>query len=229
MTTTNNNATRTSTETGRARGPLTAPTVVAPRGRRRPGLITAGVGLAMLGALVAVSLVTAAGNRTPVVAMARDVPYGSVITAKDLTRAEVSVDPSVETVPATAAASLVGKVAATDLIAGALLAPGQLTTAGPPGPGEVVVPVVLAAKRIPAGGLVAGDRLLIVDTPPADADPPAGVPHTIGVTVARVGAPDLNGATVVDVITREGDGPSVAARAATGRFALVVQARGGTS
>ena len=227
--TTTHNITRTSAENDRARGALTAPTLVAPRGRRRPGLITAGVGLVMLGALVAVWLVTAAGNRTPVVAVAHDVPYGAVITAADLTRADVSVDSSVVTVPAGDAASLVGKVAATDLVAGSLLAPGQVTTAGPPGPGEVLVPLAVAAKKIPAGGLTAGDRLLIVDTPPADADPPTGALHTIGVTVARVGAPDLNGVVVIDVIAREGDGPGVAARAATGRFALVVQGHGGTS
>jgi hypothetical protein len=227
--TTTNDTTRTFTLNARARGPLAAPTLVVPRGRRRLGLITAGVGLVMLGALVAVWLVTAAGNRTPVVAVARDVPYGAVITAADLTRADVSVDSSVATVPAGDSAGLVGKVAATDLVAGSLLAPGQVTTAGPPGPGEVLVPLAVAAKKIPAGGLVAGDRLLIVDTPPADADPPAGALHTIGVTVGRVGAPDLNGVVVIDVVAKDGDGPGVAARAATGRFALVVQARGGTS
>ena len=111
--TTTNDTTRTFTLNGRARGPLAAPTLVVPRGRRRPGLITAGVGLVMLGALVAVWLVTAAGNRTPVVAVARDVPYGTVITAADLTRADVSVDSSVATVPAGDSAGLVGKVAAT--------------------------------------------------------------------------------------------------------------------
>ena len=162
--TTTNDTTRTLSPNAGARGPLTAPTLVVPRGRRRPGLITAGVGLVMLGALVAVWLVTAAGNRAPVVAVARDVPYGAVITAADLTRAQVSVDASVATVPAGDAAGLVGKVAATDLVAGSLLAPGQVRTAGPPGPGEVLVPLAVAAKKVPAGGLLAGDRLLIVDT-----------------------------------------------------------------
>jgi len=41
--------------------------------------------------------------------------------------------------------------------------------------------------------------------------------------VARVGLPDLNGVSVIDVIAADDDGPALAARAATGRFALVVQ------
>ena len=84
------------------------------------------------------------------------------------------------------------------------------------------------SDRFPAGGFVAGDRLLLVDTPPADADPPAGDPVTFSVTVVRVGAPDLNGVSMLDVTASQADGPAVAVRAATGRFALVLQPAGET-
>lgn len=43
--------------------PLRAPVVVAPRGRRRPGLMVAGIALAALGALAAAWLVAQAGDR----------------------------------------------------------------------------------------------------------------------------------------------------------------------
>ena len=64
-----------------------------------------------------------------------------------------------------------------------------------------------------------------MDTPAADADPPAGVPASITAVVVRVGAADLNGVSVVDVTVAPGDGPALAARSATGRIAIVVQPR----
>lgn len=218
----------TSTDTRRdAAGP--APTgpqrlapVVPPRGRRRPGLITAGVALSALGALVAVWLVSSAGDRTDVVMLARDVAYGTTLTADDLTTTAVAVDASVATVAAEGASSLVGQVATADLAAGTLLAPSDVAPAGPPGPGEALVPLPATAERLPATGLRPGDRLLVVDTPTQAADPPTERPETFEVVVARVGAPDLNGVSVIDVVAAADDGPALAARAATGRFALVL-------
>lgn len=200
--------------------------VVTPKGRRRPGLVTAGVALAMLGALVAVWLVTSAGDRTDVVMLARDVAYGSTLTADDLVLTAVAVDPAVATVSAEDVASLVGQVAAADLVAGSLLAPGQVTASAPPGSDEVLVPLPVSAERLPASGLTAGDRLLIVDTPAAAADPPSTAPESFAATVVRLGAPDLNGMSVLDVVVAKADGPALAARAATGRFALVLQSHG---
>jgi hypothetical protein len=214
---------------GQAAQTLRAPVAITPRGRRRPGLIVAGIALAMVGALAAVWLVASAGQRSGVLVVARDVPYGATLTAQDLTVVDVSLDPSVAAIASDKAASLVGQVAAVRLVAGSVLAPSQVTAAGPPGPGEVVVPLPLAPARVPAAGLVPGDRLLVVDTPPQQADPPSAHPAAFEVTVARVGAPDLNGVIVVDVVAPDGDGPALAARAATGRFALVVQPPRGNS
>jgi hypothetical protein len=228
MTTYNTGPTATTTQNGQVHR-NTAPALVAPRGRRRPWVIVGGIVLAGIGALIVVTLVASAGDRTSVLRVARDVPYGATITAADVTRTEVAVDAAVGTVAADDLAGVVGRSAASNLVAGSLLAPGQLSPAGPLTTGDVLVPLALASGRIPAGGLETGDRLLIVDTPPADADPPATAPRTFEVTVARVGAPDLNGVSVVDVVAPEADGPAVAARAATGRFALVVQAPNATA
>ena len=204
-----------------------APRLALPRGRRRPGLLALGIALTALGALVAVWLVSSAGHRQPVVALVRDVPYGSVITAADLGTAEVSVDPTIRTIPASQATSVVGSVAATNLAAGSLLTRGQLTTIAPPGPGEVLVAVALPASRMPAGGLQPGDRVLIVETPALDADLSATPPATIPATVVRLAPADVNGVTVVDVTVATSDGPALAALTATGRIALVVQPRVG--
>lgn len=227
MMTTNDTTTRTSDGAATFTRTVRAPTVIAPRGRRRPGLVTAGIALALAGALVAVWLVAAAGDRTDVVVLARDVGYGVTLAAEDLAVAAVAAEPSVSVVSADDVASVVGMVAASDLRAGSLLSTAQLTASGPPGPGEVLVPLPVGAERLPAGGLVAGDRLLVVDTPSVDGDPPQTEPRTFDVSVVRVGAADLNGVSVLDVAAAEGDGPALAARAATGRFALVLLAPDG--
>ncbi|MFZ5871536.1 MAG: SAF domain-containing protein, partial [Actinomycetota bacterium] len=182
--------------------------------------------LVVLGILSGAWLVKSAGDRVAVLAVARPVPFGAVITAQDLTRAEVSADPAVATVPVADIDEVLGLVAATNLAPGSLLTRAAVTDVKPPGPGEVLVAIALPATRMPAGSLQAGDKVLVVDTPPADADAPTLPPSTIPATIVRLGAPDLNGVTVVDVTVADSDGPALAARSATGRIAVVVQPRG---
>ncbi|MGW6130781.1 SAF domain-containing protein [Cellulomonas sp. NPDC055163] len=182
----------------------------------------AGIVLALVGALGAAWLVASASDRTAVVVLARDVPYGATLTEQDLTVADVALDPTIESIPADQLEGLVGEVAGATLVTGSVLAPAQVQPVGPPLPGEVLVPLPLEPARMPAGGLTAGDRVLVVDTPAAQAEPPNGTPVTLEASVARVGAPDLNGVVVVDLVAATEDGPALAARAATGRFALVI-------
>lgn len=181
-----------------------------------------GVALTALGALATVWLVTSVGDRAAVLILARDVPAGAVLTSEDLARTDIAVDPGVATVPAEDAGSVVGLVAAGDLVAGSLLAEGQLVPAGPPGAGEVLVALAVKATQLPAGGLSAGDRVLVVDTPQSGGDPSTVAPATLAATVVRVGPADVNGVSVLDVTTGEVDGPALAVRSATGRFALVL-------
>ncbi len=196
--------------------------VVPPRGRRRPGLLVAGLAMVALGALAAIWLVSASGHRVQVVMLARDVAYGSVLRADDLTTTAVAVDPAVAIVPADEADELVGQTATANLTAGSLLSRSDVAAAGVLGSDEVLVPLPLPADRVPAGGLSAGDRLLVVDAPPVGADPLPGAPSSFAAKVVRVGPADVNGTVVVDVAASSGDGPALATRAATGRFAIVV-------
>ena len=205
----------------------TAPPLPPLRTRRRPGLYALGTVLVVVGALAAVWLVNSTGNRVPVLALARDVSYGDTITRADLTATEIAHDPSVRTVPADQVSTVVGTIAATTLVKGSLLAPSQFAAMAPPGAGQVLVPLAMPASRLPAGGLQPGDRILVIDTPPADADVPDTAPGSIGATVVRVGRADLNDVTVIDVTAATGDGPALAVRSATGRFALVVEPAGG--
>ena len=199
---------------------------IAPRGRRRPGVIAAGVFIGVLGAIGAAWMVGAAGDRTEVVVMARDVAFGAPLRAEDLTTTWAALDPSVSVVAAADLDAVVGRIAGAHLTTGAIVVPEQLLEAGPPGAGQALVPLPVTTDRLPAGGLVAGDRLLVVDSPTTAADPPEVEPAAFEVTVVRVGAADLNGVAVLDVVVEEGDARSLAARAATGRFALVLLAPG---
>ena len=178
--------------------------------------------MAILGALAAIWLVSASGHRVQVVMVAHDVAYGSVLTREDLTTTSVAVDPSVSVVPAAQASTLVGQRATANLRVGALLARTDVTPSGVVGTDQVLVPLPLSSGRVPASGLSAGDRLLVVDAPAPGADPAVGTPRSFAAQVARVGAPDVNGTVVVDVVASAGDGPALATRAATGRFVIVV-------
>jgi len=204
-----------------------APRVPTPKGRRNPSLLALGVALIAVGALAAVWMVNAAGHRTPVVVVVRDVPFGSVITDADLGTAQVSADAGVHTIPAEDAGTLVGSVAATNLVAGSLLNREQLTMSAPPSVGYVLVAVAVPATRMPAGGLQAADRVLVVKAPGADSAAVTGPPQTIPATVVRVGPADVNGVSVVDVTVATGDGPALATWSAGGDIALVVQPRAG--
>jgi hypothetical protein len=196
--------------------------------RRRPWLVAGGAMLAILGALTALWLVNATAQRRPVLVMARTVAMGSVLTGADLGVTDVSTDPGVATMAASRRSDVVGAVARTELVAGSLVAPAALTTAAPPARGEVLVVLALPPSRMPASRLVPGTPVLVVSTPTADADATStGAPPTIAATVVRVGTPDLNGVTTVDVTVPAGDGPALAARAATGRIAVVVRPAGG--
>ena len=206
----------------RATAELRPTAMVAPRGRRRPALLVAGLAMVALGALAAIWLVSASGHRVQVVMLARDVAYGDVLSAGDLTTTAVAVDPAVAVIPAGAAHELVGQTATASLTAGSLLNRGEVSAAGVLQTGEVLVPLPLPADRMPAGGLAAGERLLVVDAPPAGADPPRTAPSSVEARVLRVGRPDVNGTAVVDVVASTGDGPTLATRAATGRFSIVV-------
>lgn len=206
-----------------------APAAVARgvRSRRRPWLMATGGILAILGALGALWLVSSAGDRVSVVALARDVPYGAVITEADLQVVNVSVDPALDVVPADRLSDAVGSVAAVGLTSGALLTDGALGDEGPPTAGEVMVGVAVPAGRMPTERLSAGDVVLVVETPDNGGESPTDLPRTVRATVVRAGEPDLNGMTVVDVTVDDGDGPALAALSATGRIALVLEPREG--
>jgi hypothetical protein len=150
------------TTRNRTNGSPPAPVRVRPsRSRRMPWLALALV-LVVGGGLLVGLLVQSAGDRTAVLAAARAIAPGQVITAADLRVVDVGVDGDASLVPATARRSVVGQVAVVGIPEGALLAAGQLAADGGLEPGSVVVGALLGPGELPVPTLRAGDRVELV-------------------------------------------------------------------
>lgn len=207
-----------------------APTLQPPRRRRRPALLALAVAMVVLGALGAAYLATTLGQTTAVIAVARPVPWGQTITAEDLAEARVSADPALTPIPYADRDEVVGRMAATDLLPGTLLAREAITEQRFPPSGQQLVGVGVSAVQLPVTPLRAGDDVLLIPLtsggPPAPStvtSSTAALP-TVQATVLRAGEPGTDGLRVVDVLVDAADGPDVAARAAAGLIAIVVVA-----
>lgn len=215
--------------------PASAPRIVRQR-RRRPGLIALSVALIAAGGLSGALLFTASGQRTAVLVVARDVPVGAAITDADLAPASLALDPAVKAVPVARKGDVVGQRAAVGLKAGALLSPGQVTAVSLIKAGEQLVGVALKPSQLPASRLAPGQKVLIVSTPDPNQGAAAGgktvepaAPKTVAATVVAVGLPaPATGVVVVDVAVPVAEGPSLAARVATGAVALILAPQDGS-
>ena len=192
--------------------------------RRRPLMVLAWVGLVVAGAALGAWVWMGATTSSEVVAVRAAVDRGSVISAADLMVVRVSVDPSVQVVPAAQLNGLVGQRAASDLTAGTLLSPSQVTADVMPGTGQSVVGIALSPGKLPAEPLRPGDQVRLVQTPPEQGDVPTSQ-VTVDAVVQSV-TPAADGQmVVVDVVVPSSRAPEVAARAATGRVSLVLDSR----
>jgi hypothetical protein len=164
-------------------------------------------------------------DTVPVVAVAQPVARGEIVEAGDLVVADIVDDPVLDAVPGARLESLVGLRATVDLAPGGILTEGAVTDTVLPGPGESLVGLALTRAQLPVEQLVAGDRVLVVATPRTGDDPPVSAPDTVGAVVQSVLVVEDTGEFVVDVLLPEGDAPRLAAIAATGRLAVVLETR----
>lgn len=213
------------------RGPAPGRSRGLPR-RRRPAMIALAVAMAGAGVLISAAVYGRVVQRAAVVMVTRPVPSGAVITAADLATTSVSIGSGIRVIPAAQLAQVAGEVAAVGLRPATLLAPGDMTTAQPPGPGEVLVPVSVKPSAVPASGLFPGDHVLVVATPGdrgqagSSAGPPSLTAPMPGVVEAASDVPDADGLDVIDLLVSEAAGPVLAEQVSTGQFALIVTKRG---
>ena len=98
--------------------------------RRRWSRIGGGVLAAVVGGWLFASLYLSADDRVEVLAVASDVARFDVIERSDLRVVTIAEDTDVLSIPASRLEDLVGRVASTDIVAGALLVDGQLLPDG---------------------------------------------------------------------------------------------------
>ncbi len=122
------------------------------RSRVRTQWLALGAAFVVLAGVVVAWALANAADRVQVVRLTHDVPAGEVIDAGDLGLTAVAFDAEVRgLVPAASAGELVGRVAAVDLTAGAVLQVGMWRDAPDVVAGEERVGAVLRAGRFPAG------------------------------------------------------------------------------
>ena len=137
---------------------------VRKRERPRRGLIATGVVLVLVCALAAALVYQHQGGKVSVIKVAKAVPAGHRIEASDLTTAEMASSD----IPAFAGNHMdevVGKVAVVGLVPGEVLNAAMVATKPPTRAGYVVAGVSLKAGQLPAGGVSAGDQVMVILLP----------------------------------------------------------------
>lgn len=216
--------------------PAAAPAMPAVKRRRNPLLIAVSLLLTVLGALVAVWLWTSSSSTTAVLASAHPIERGQTIGEGDLKTVYITTDPGLTPVGAGSRASLIGQKAISDIPAGTLITRDAVGRQVVPGSGDAVVGLDLSSSQMPATALLSGDRVRVVTTPGEGGDVPDS-PSTVAATVVSVSrsteavddgqAVSPVASTVVDVRVKASDAPRLAALAASGRIALVLDSREG--
>jgi hypothetical protein len=169
------------------------------------------------------------GDRRPVLALARAVTVGQVLTAQDLRQVNVAVDPGVSVVDAGQAASVVGKTMSVSLPAGALLTPDAVGVPAVPVAGQAIASLSLKAGQFPPE-IAPGARVSVVFVPAGAAgaatSPPASDTAAAwpAVVTSVTTAPDEQ-TTVVSVQLTEAAAREVAAIPA-GQLSVVLLAGG---
>lgn len=195
--------------------------------RRRPAVLAMAAALIAAGGLGGAALYNSSGQRIAVLAVARDVPMGQVITADDLVVAHIAGDPALRPLDARDLARTVGLRATTDLKRGAMLVKSDLTSDPATQPGQQLVGIAAKRSQLPATKLQPGLQILVVSTGDLKADGPVGTrtPDTMTAVIAAVGRPDTDGTTVIDVAVGPTDGPRLALWVASGKFQVILAPR----
>ncbi|MGW7067105.1 SAF domain-containing protein [Streptomyces sp. NPDC054878] len=199
-----------------------------PPRRRRRSFMVIGAVMVLAGALGFAGLLNASGERSDVLALARDVPAGQKVTAADLRVVALPKDPGLKPVAATKKDTVVGRRTVAALSQGTLLTPRQLTGKGGLQPGEALVAVEVKRGMAPVDALRPGAIVSLVTRPKEGEVVGKEQPELAEVAgrVVKVGAPSSSGDVVVQTAVRDADSGVVASDASAGRVAIVLKAGG---
>ena len=161
-----------------------------------------------------------AGNREPVLALARPVAAGQVITASDLRVVSISAAGPVSVVPAWRHAQVAGRTATASLPAGSLLAAGDV--GGPsPARGRAWLGVALKPGRYPPG-LAPGQHVGVLAAPGGGRAPARLAGYAVVLWITPAPRPGAAAQMVAELDLPRDAAPRVTAAATAGRVSLAV-------
>ncbi len=218
----------TKTRTTADQAGFTAPGFASPastlrRSRNLPGAIL-GVLLVIVCSLVVATLASSSGHRTQVLVIVKPIAAGTPIQAGDLHSAGVAADSTVHGIRASQATTIVGRIAAVNLVPGALLVSSELAAGPAVARGSTIVGLALKPGFLPAN-IAPQDNVTVLDTPTgptSSATDGAGGVLANGVTVYSVGSSPDGQATLVSVEVPAASAPAVAEANAQGDITLVL-------
>lgn len=191
-------------------------------GRRDLPRLALGVVVVLASGLVFVALYRSAGDRVPVLSVARDVGRYDVIERADLRSVLVGAEPGVELVPEADLDEIVGRVALTELSQGSLLSPDHVADADDPvvGDHEAVIGAKLGSGTVPVGDIPAGTPVMVVIRPGGSSG--EGAVREVPGWLAALGERNPNsGSRDASLVVPKTSAADVAAAAAEDRIAVV--------
>ncbi|MBX9388489.1 SAF domain-containing protein [Streptomonospora nanhaiensis] len=207
-------------------------------GPRRWRWLALGAAFMVVGAVAVAAALGQVDQRSGMVAAARDLPAGHVLTAEDLHVVEIAGAENLAAVPAGQVDDLVGQRVLSPLHADTLIAPHALGSPDDyPEPDEAVVGARLADNQAPAS-LAQGADVAVVITATTQGEPPSveealtpgepGVPQEQQAFPTRVQSVEAteDGAMRVELVLAADDAEAVA-RAASADALTVVEVDGG--
>ncbi len=202
------------------------------RRERKASLAAVGVLLFVGFGLVGDVLLSKAGQRTAVLAVARPVAVGQQIQPADVESVRISVDPALRPITASEISTVVGHAAAVPLVPGSLLTRGALADSSRLPRGKVVLGLALKPGQLPAGTLRAGDQVLVISTGASSKSANGASAADQGsvlvaqATVYGLGPTAQAGASssTVSIVVDEADAPAVAAAGSAGQVSLALRA-----
>lgn len=222
MTTVNTNGAGTATRVPppRATSPLQDIVDRLPRSRRqrRTGMTAIGVVLIVGCATVAAGLVTRGDHTVAVLALARDVPAGQVVSAADLRVAHIGGS-GVSAMSASSLPTVIGETAVESLTAGTLVQSAMFARTPVPANGLQVVAVAVKASLVPAGVTPGRSVSLVLVASDASRGGSLIVPSA---RVVGVRTDPTGGTTVLSVEVPANAAPAVAQAVAAGSLAVTL-------
>lgn len=190
---------------------------------RRPALAAGGVMLVLLCGVTSAALATAGEHQVRVLTLAHDVHAGQILSADDLTTADISGS-GVQALSAAGLNNVVGQTVTATLPAGTLLNPSMLSTAPLPSEGLQLLAVAVKPGGVPQQA-VPGRDVSLIRVPNATAGDAKGAVATVLVAKARLvstSKDEASGLQILSVEVPQAAALAVAQASAAGSIAVTL-------